>query len=84
MILIKIEIRDEVKISNRMFSTFFWYYVKNFYKMVSIEGKGYGHGVGLSQEGGMQMAKVGYTYEDIIHYYFKDVVIISPGIINSK
>ena len=41
-----------------------------------ISGKGYGHGVGLSQEGAMNMALQGYSYDKIITFYFKNVQII--------
>ncbi len=43
---------------------------------VIIRGRGYGHGVGLCQEGAIAMAKSGYSYEWIIDYYYKDVEII--------
>ena len=36
---------------------------------------GYGHGVGLSQNGADSLAKQGMNYEDIIKYYYKDVEI---------
>lgn len=36
---------------------------------------GYGHGVGLSQNGSDVLAKQGKNYEEIIHYYYKDVEI---------
>jgi stage II sporulation protein D len=36
---------------------------------------GYGHGVGLSQCGSDSLAKKGYSYEEIINYYFKNVEI---------
>lgn len=40
---------------------------------ISIEGYGYGHGVGLSQDGAIGMAKAGYTYDKIVmHYYFNN------------
>lgn len=42
---------------------------------INIEGKGYGHGIGFSQEGGMKMAKEGFSYEDILHYYYNNVQI---------
>ena len=44
---------------------------------IKLIGKGYGHGVGLSQEGGMEMARQGKTFEDIIHFYYTDVKILS-------
>ncbi|MBN1253432.1 MAG: SpoIID/LytB domain-containing protein [Bacteroidales bacterium] len=40
-----------------------------------LKGKGYGHGVGMCQEGAMNMAKKGYNFEDIIKFYYKDVKI---------
>ena len=41
-----------------------------------IEGKGFGHGAGLSQEGAIYMGELGFTYEDILHFYYNDVHII--------
>ena len=41
--------------------------------------KGYGHGVGLSQNGANGMAKHGSTYEEILHHYYTDVQITVYG-----
>lgn len=41
-----------------------------------FRGHGYGHGVGLCQEGAMEMAKVGFTWKDIIHFYFHNIKIV--------
>ena len=41
-----------------------------------MAGKGFGHGVGLSQWGTNVMAKQGKKIEDIIRYYFKDIDIV--------
>ncbi|MBQ3431530.1 MAG: stage II sporulation protein D [Clostridia bacterium] len=47
-------------------------YVKgNFIFKVS----GYGHGVGLSQEGAKYMAALGFTYEQIVKHYYNGVAI---------
>lgn len=43
---------------------------------VLMAGKGFGHGVGLSQWGTNVMAKQGKKIEDIIRYYFKDIDIV--------
>ena len=43
---------------------------------ILIKGKGYGHGVGLSQEGAMNMANHGYSFRDIIYFYYLGVKII--------
>jgi stage II sporulation protein D len=40
-----------------------------------ISGGGYGHGVGMSQCGAMELAKRGYEYKKILRFYFKDVEI---------
>lgn len=42
-----------------------------------FSGKGYGHGVGMSQYGAMEMAKLGFNYEDIIKHYYNGVDIIN-------
>jgi stage II sporulation protein D len=55
-------------------STFFTMEVKN--DSILIHGKGYGHGVGMSQEGAMEMAKQGYSFSDILRFYFYNVKII--------
>jgi stage II sporulation protein D len=43
---------------------------------LQLKGRGYGHGVGLSQEGGMEMAKSGYSYSDILNYYYHMVKLL--------
>ncbi len=42
---------------------------------VVLKGKGYGHGVGLCQEGAMEMAKRGFSYRQIINFYYSGVII---------
>ncbi len=43
---------------------------------VVIRGRGYGHGVGMSQWGAFAMAKQGKNSEDIINHYFKNVRVV--------
>lgn len=43
---------------------------------VFMAGKGFGHGVGLSQWGANVMARQGKSPEDIIRYYFKNVDVV--------
>ncbi|MBM7582463.1 stage II sporulation protein D [Caldicoprobacter guelmensis] len=43
---------------------------------VIFKGRGYGHGVGMSQWGAYSMAKRGKKAEDIIKHYFKGVQIV--------
>lgn len=40
---------------------------------VLVWGKGFGHGIGMSQEGAMKMARDGFTYQDILQFYFHEV-----------
>ena len=38
-----------------------------------FRGGGFGHGVGLSQSGAIEMAKLGFSYEQILNHYYRDV-----------
>lgn len=39
-------------------------------------GRGFGHGVGLCQEGAIRMAELGLPYNEILHYYYTNVHLI--------
>lgn len=54
-------------------STDFTFNIKE--NTIEITTKGYGHGVGMSQHGANNMAKLGYTYEEILKYYYHDIKI---------
>ncbi|MBO8221832.1 SpoIID/LytB domain-containing protein [Prochlorococcus marinus] len=36
-----------------------------------LRGGGFGHGVGLSQSGAIEMAKLGFSYEQILNHYYR-------------
>ncbi len=59
----------------RLKSTFFS--VKKEGDNVILKGRGYGHGVGLSQEGAIKMVRYKYKANQIIKFYYKDVEIIN-------
>ena len=40
-----------------------------------VTGAGYGHGVGLCQFGAKELAKLGYTYKQILKHYFPKMVL---------
>jgi len=40
---------------------------------ITINTKGYGHGVGMSQYGALAMAKKGYKYDEILKHYYTDI-----------
>lgn len=65
-----IPLRD-IRYHFKLKSTFFSCYPEG--SDVVLQGRGYGHGVGLCQEGAMKMAKFGYNYEQILLYYFPGV-----------
>ncbi len=54
-------------------STFFSVYTTG--DSVILKGRGYGHGVGLCQEGAMIMASKGFTYKEIINFYYTGVIL---------
>ncbi len=54
-------------------STFFSLSVQG--DSVLLNGRGYGHGVGLCQEGAMVMAQKGFDYRQIINFYYTGVWI---------
>ncbi|MGD1848916.1 MAG: SpoIID/LytB domain-containing protein [Salibacteraceae bacterium] len=49
---------------------------------IRFVGRGYGHGVGLCQEGAMRMAKEGVPYNQILHHYYTDVHLINLAVID--
>ena len=63
------KIRDDMKLRSSFFS------VIAARDSVLLKGKGYGHGVGLCQEGAMEMAVQGKAYNEIIDFYYNGVLI---------
>ncbi|MDF1575963.1 MAG: SpoIID/LytB domain-containing protein [Bacteroidales bacterium] len=59
-----------------------WGFKSSFFDMfpdgdhVLVWGKGFGHGIGMSQEGAMKMARDGFSYQDILKFYFHEVRIM--------
>lgn len=43
---------------------------------IVFNGRGYGHGVGLCQEGAMRQAKLNRSYKEILNFYYKDVHLV--------
>jgi len=43
---------------------------------IVFKGKGFGHGVGMCQEGAMRMAKLGYKCPEVINFYYQKTQLI--------
>jgi stage II sporulation protein D len=43
---------------------------------VVFSGRGFGHGIGMCQEGAMRMTKLGYNYKDVLSFYYRNVHLI--------
>jgi stage II sporulation protein D len=63
------EIRSDLNLRSAFFS------VVAVNDSVLLKGRGYGHGVGLCQEGAMVMASKGFDYEAIVKFYYTGVII---------
>lgn len=42
---------------------------------ITLNGRGWGHGVGMSQMGAEGMASIGFTFDQILHHYYTGVEI---------
>ncbi len=47
--------------------------IKKHFNTITIEGKGFGHGVGMCQYGAMGMAEDGKNYKEILKHYYKGI-----------
>lgn len=53
-----------------------WFSVLEEGDEIVLVGRGFGHGVGLCQQGGIRMGEVGWDFRRILHYYYSDVHVI--------
>jgi stage II sporulation protein D len=65
------DIRKDLKLKSTFFS------VTDKGENILLSGKGFGHGVGLSQEGAMQMIKLGFGFLEVLKFYYTDIHIIN-------
>jgi stage II sporulation protein D len=61
-----------------------WFSIEQQGANMVFKGRGYGHGVGLSQQGAIRMAQLGYNYLEIIKFYYKDVEVVNYDELNIK
>ncbi len=69
-----IPLRD-IRIKFRLKST--WFSCKKVGNEVVLTGKGFGHGVGVCQEGAMGMARHGFNAAEILNFYFTDIHLMN-------
>ncbi|HTB07788.1 MAG TPA: SpoIID/LytB domain-containing protein [Bacteroidia bacterium] len=50
-------------------------------EFIILHGRGYGHRVGLCQEGAIHMSQLGYTAQQILHFYYYDVQLVDYSIL---
>jgi stage II sporulation protein D len=65
-----IPLRD-IRMKFRLKSTYFSCHEEG--EFVVLNGRGFGHGVGLCQEGAMKMAKYDFRYQEIALFYFPGI-----------
>lgn len=65
------QVRKDFKLKSTFFDVIPWG------SNVKLRGRGYGHGVGMSQEGAAKMCADGYEYWEVIEYYYQGVRIKS-------
>lgn len=64
-----VDLRKKLKLK----STFFNFECDD--EVVKISGKGFGHGVGLCQEGAIRMAELCFSAEEILKFYYSGTVL---------
>jgi stage II sporulation protein D len=70
------EIRSIIRTANNksiLWSTFFDVSLNR--QSIEIQGKGFGHGVGMCQWGAISLSRKGWEYEEIIEHYFPGIEI---------
>lgn len=66
---------EDIRTDFKLKSTFFD--VVDGQEKVILKGRGFGHGVGMCQEGSIRMAQLGVYYKDIIKFYYSNTQIVN-------
>jgi stage II sporulation protein D len=70
---IKVPLKN-VRTDLQLKSTFFSIFSQG--DSVVFKGRGFGHGVGMCQEGAMRMAKLGYKCPEVINFYYQKTQLV--------
>ena len=73
-----------VRLDWQLKSTFFSVGVDSASNSVILTGRGYGHGVGLSQEGAIRMVMLGYAYDSILQHYYTGATLHRDPSVGSR
>jgi stage II sporulation protein D len=76
---VKVPLRA-VRTDLQLKSTFFSTELRN--DTVIFRGRGFGHGIGMCQEGAMRMTKLGYNYKSILNFYYQNIHLIDLNELN--
>ena len=60
------------------------FHVYEFGNLLFIEGAGFGHGVGMCQDGGFYLSEIGMDYDKIIKHYYQGVEITPLKVLSSE
>ncbi|MGI8892419.1 MAG: SpoIID/LytB domain-containing protein [Bacteroidia bacterium] len=63
----------QIRVDLKLKST--WFAAESDCENIILNGRGFGHGVGLCQEGAMEMSQIGFCYDEIINFYYRNVRI---------
>jgi stage II sporulation protein D len=72
------EIRGDLNLHSTFFS------ITKTDNTVTLDGRGYGHRVGLCQEGAIHMTQTGYNYQQVLHFYYTGVQLIDYTLLPSS
>jgi stage II sporulation protein D len=61
-----------------------WFEIEPQGDFLVFRGKGWGHGVGLSQQGAIRMIEKGFDYQEVIRHYYQGVRIVPHSALHIK
>ena len=72
---IKIPLKN-IRTDLKLKSTFFSVELSEDGNSITLNGRGFGHGIGMCQEGAINMTKSGYDYKQVLNFYYQNIHII--------
>lgn len=73
-----------IRVDFQLKSTFFSATFDSATNNLVLLGHGYGHGVGLSQEGAIRMVTLGYPYDSVLYHYYTGATLHHDPTSNDK